>query len=99
MSEPKWIVRGGWINVHIEMPPPGRIVEVCQHVFDDIESTADTMSFQFATHPDGNWHWEPDGHASSVEPSHWRPLSGEKASAMVSAALEDRSRIHCRTVA
>jgi len=85
MENVHWLTRGGWVDVNDQMPPIGRIVEVCQYVRDDVEAAPDLMSFQLCTHPNGNWHWEPDGHVSSVEPSHWRPLPAAVAVSRVTA--------------
>ncbi len=79
MAEPQWIADGGWRRVD-ETVPIGVILEVCQHVFDDAPSGPMLMSFRQGRWPVGVWHWEPEGHPSSTEPSHWREARSAAAS-------------------
>jgi hypothetical protein len=84
MEDCQWLRDGGWVRVD-EATPPDEILEVVQHVFDHIPSEPMMMSLRGCPWPYGPWHWEPDGHPSSTEPSHYRRLTS--ASVAISRAL------------
>lgn len=71
MGRCKWLRDGSWIRID-EDTPTEEILDVVQHVFDDMESQPMLMSLRGGPWPDGVWHWEPDGNPSSTEPTHYR---------------------------
>lgn len=78
MSSCEWLTVGGWIEIDTNVPCE-EILEVVQHIFDHIPSSPDLMSLHNGPWPAGVWHWEPEGHASSVEPTHYRRLASAAA--------------------
>lgn len=78
MSDAPWLKEGGWRRID-ENVPVSVILETVQHTFDHIPSSPNLLSFQGGRWPHGNWHWEPEGHLCSSEPTHWRPMKGAAA--------------------
>jgi hypothetical protein len=85
MSKCDWLRVGGWVRIDSATPCEA-VLEVVQHVFDNIPSQPAMMSLQGGPWPAGVWHWEPEGWPSSVEPTHYR----RHARAAVAASLAQR---------
>lgn len=77
----------GW-SVVDEETPTEEILEVIQQVFVDIPSQPMLMSLHDGPWPKGVWHWEPEGHPSSTEPTHYRKIASAEAARSVSATRQ-----------
>jgi len=81
-----WLSDGGWVAID-EATPTEEILEVVQRVFSHIPSQAMLMSLRDGSWPSGVWHWEPEGHPSSTEPTHYRKMASSALGLATSATI------------